>query len=83
MNPKQALGTALREQRKKKRLSQEDLAFEAHLDRTYISLIELGRKSPTIETLLKIAAALEVKVSILIIRMEELAAPKKNDRSAP
>ena len=42
MMSRQAFGAALREH-KKRHLSQEALAFEAGLDRTYISLLALGR----------------------------------------
>lgn len=44
------------------KLSQEELASRANLDRSYISLIECGKKSPTVATLDRIAAALRCKV---------------------
>ena len=67
---RQAFGAALREQRKIRNLSQEALAFESGLDRTYISLIELGQRSPTLDTMQKIARALEIEISVLVLRME-------------
>lgn len=80
MNHKQAFGTALREQRKRKRLSQDQLAYEAGLDRTYISLLELGQRSPTLDTMHMLATALGIKVSTLVLRMEHIL-QNTNDRS--
>ena len=80
MNHKQAFGTALREQRTRKRLSQDQLAFEAGLDRTYISLLELGQRSPTLDTMHKLASPLGIKVSTLVLRMENIL-QSTNDRS--
>ena len=77
---RQAFGAALREHRKKRHLSQEALAFEAGLDRTYISLLELGQRSPTLDTMQQIAQALRLKVSTLVIRMETIQ-QSKNDKS--
>ena len=39
-------------------MSQEEVAERASVDRTYISILERGLKSPTLETLGKICAAL-------------------------
>lgn len=72
MDHKQAFGAALREQRTRKRLSQDELASIASLDRTYISLLELGQNSPTLETIHKLANALEIRISALILRMEDI-----------
>ncbi|MFM0265551.1 helix-turn-helix domain-containing protein [Paraburkholderia sediminicola] len=53
---------ALRRLRKERHVSQEALAFEAGLDRTYISLLELGRRSPTLDTMSAIACALNISL---------------------
>jgi len=73
IGPEKAFGLALREIRQSKRISQEQLAFDADLDRTYISLVERGINSPTIRTLVKIAKILEIAPSEIVIRMEEIA----------
>lgn len=52
--------------RKKKGLTQEDLAGVAELDRSYLSEIENGHKNVSINTLNKIAEALKVKMSVLL-----------------
>jgi transcriptional regulator with XRE-family HTH domain len=64
------LGEALRKARQKAGISQEDLAFEAHVDRTYISTLENGHKSPTVEMLFRICPVLGVGVSEIIAQVE-------------
>lgn len=49
-------------------LSQEELAFEAGLDRTYISQIERGVSNPSVLVLLKVATILKVEVNELFIK---------------
>ena len=53
-----AIGNVLRAKREKLAVSQEELAGRAGVDRTYISILERGLKSPTVETLERICAAL-------------------------
>lgn len=77
MNPRQAFGTALRKTRKERSYSQDELAFGAGLDRTYVSLLELGQRSPTLDTLQKLAAALGLQPSFLVLRMEAILKEKK------
>ncbi len=48
--------------------SQEELAFQADLDRTYISQIERGVSNPSVLVLLKISAILGVELSELFIK---------------
>lgn len=45
-----AIGKILRAKREALGFSQEDLAEKAGLDRSYISILERGLKSPTLET---------------------------------
>lgn len=51
-------------------LSQKDLAVHAGVDRTYISLLELGRRSPTLESIVALAAALKIPLSRLFAELE-------------
>ncbi|MBO6257688.1 helix-turn-helix transcriptional regulator [bacterium] len=53
MNTK--IGKKIKIERIKRDLTQEQLAFEANLNRTTISSIERGIKSPTVDTLEAIA----------------------------
>lgn len=45
--------------------SQEDLAFELDVDRSYVSSLELGRRNPTLKTIAKLADKLGVSISEL------------------
>ena len=60
------LGTRIRELRIKANLSQEKLAFECDLDRTYIGSIERGERNVSALNLRKIADALKVHISDLL-----------------
>ncbi len=51
--------------RQARRLTQEHLAERAGVHRTQITLIERGRRQPGIETVIRIAGALEVPVESL------------------
>lgn len=54
------VGSTIAELRKSKGMSQEVLSGLAGLDRTHYSKIERGLRSPTIDTLFKIAHALDI-----------------------
>jgi transcriptional regulator with XRE-family HTH domain len=60
------LGEAIRATRKKAGFSQEKLAEKACLSTVFISRIERGVESPSVDNLLKIAKALGVRVRNLI-----------------
>lgn len=59
------LGLKVKNQRNSLGLSQEELAERTSLDRTYISLLERGKRNPSLLTLMKVAEGLEISVSIL------------------
>ena len=59
-------GEALRELRVHLGLSQEALADAAGLDRTYVSGIERGERNPSLTNLLRLADAMEVRLSDLV-----------------
>jgi len=59
------LGSKIAEIRRKKGLSQEDLAGEAEIDRSYLSELENGLKNPSLLVLEKIAQALGLKLQEL------------------
>jgi transcriptional regulator with XRE-family HTH domain len=75
--PEKAFGEALRRIRERKELSQEQLALDAGLDRTYISLVERGVRSPTVRTVVKLAQVLNVAPSLIIREMEKKLEPGK------
>ncbi|HEY9867115.1 MAG TPA: helix-turn-helix transcriptional regulator [Candidatus Obscuribacterales bacterium] len=63
-------GKVLKQRREALNLSQEELAFEAGLHRTYISLLERGVKSPTLNVLFRLANALDIPASQFIQEIE-------------
>ena len=70
MNLQKAFGEELRELRNKHGFSQESLALECELDRTFISLLERGQRQPTLSTLFKLAEALDIAPSKIIEKVE-------------
>ncbi len=51
-------------------MSQETLAAEAACHPTYVSLLERGKRNPSLDTMLRIADALNVKASDLVRETE-------------
>lgn len=69
-----AFGNVLRKLRHAKNFSQEYLGFEADLTRAYISLLERGLRSPTLDTMMALCAPLGVSLVTLFTYIEaELA----------
>ncbi len=73
INLRAALAEQIRFFRSKRGLSQEELAVRAGLHRTYISLVERTKRSPTIDSLTRICAALDVRISDLLAKAEKCA----------
>jgi len=55
-------GDKIREERTRRGLSQEELAFRAGLHRTYIGMIERGEKNITLCNIAKLADALDLPI---------------------
>jgi transcriptional regulator with XRE-family HTH domain len=68
---KEAFGWELREARRALDLSQEELAFSVDLHRTYISLLERGMKSPTLDIIFRLCKVLQVNPGDFISRINE------------
>ena len=66
MRPEIAFGQILRSYRKKAGLSQEKLAAESELDRTYISLLERGLRQPSLTTILQLSKPLQITPGIAL-----------------
>lgn len=66
----EALGIELKVRRQQLGITQEDLAGRCELDRPYLSLLEVGRKQPTISVLLLLADGLELSLSSLMKRVQ-------------
>lgn len=65
-----AFGRVLKTLRTKKQLTQETLGFESSLDRAYISLLERGKRSPTLDTLVTLCAPLGVSLTFIAASIE-------------
>ena len=72
--PQPGLGKAIKELRHEKGLSQEELGLRAEIHPTWISHIESGRNNPAWGSVRRIAAALEIPLSDLVVRVEDLEA---------
>ena len=66
MDVRKRVGINLKRLRQDRGLSQEELAFESGLHRTYISGVERGVRNPTVLVLEEIAAALKVPAAKLL-----------------
>jgi len=71
MQNEEIFGKILQEKRKSKNFSQEKLAKRTGLNRTFISLIENGKRSPSLSTILKISSALGISPSELFSEFEK------------
>ena len=78
-------GQALKEARLVKGMSQEELALESELDRTYVSMLERDVKNPTLGTISKLARSLGITPLQLVMRSQQLStgdfspkSPKRN-----
>jgi transcriptional regulator with XRE-family HTH domain len=68
-------GREIRRLRLARNLSQEALAFEAGLDRTYVSGIERGLRNPTLSTMHRLAVALQIQLSRILAGVERSSRP--------
>lgn len=62
MNTKELLGLKVKEYRKQKKITQEKLAEIIGVDNGYISKLEVGQNFPSLNTLEKIALALNIEL---------------------
>ena len=70
MDIRAVLGRNVRKYRDRKGLSQETLAFDADLHRTYVSGVERGVRNPTVEIVAKLATALGVEPHKLLENLD-------------
>lgn len=66
-----AFGQALAARRAVAGVSQEELAYQAGVDRTFVSRLERGIRQPTISTLIALGAALGVSAATLVEDVEK------------
>lgn len=71
-----ALGAVIKARREVLALSQEKLAERCGFDRTYISMLERGKRNPSLLNLLKLADGLQTSVSQLTEVYDGAKAPR-------
>lgn len=57
--------------RRQKGMSQEVLSGLADIGRSHLSAIERGERKPTLETLYRLCTALNIKMSTVVLKLEE------------
>jgi len=67
MDLRQIFSTNLRRIRYKTGLSQENLAYDADINRTYVSKLEKGTSAPGLEIIEKLATALDIEPYELLL----------------
>ncbi len=76
LDPK-LVGRVIAAFRKKKGVSQEVLSGLADIGRSHLSAIERGERKPTLETFYRICLALNVKMSAVVVKIEEAIEQQK------
>ncbi len=74
------IGQIIRALRKRRGLSQEVLSGLAGIARTHLTMIENGTKQPNLETLWKIAQALNISVGELVGMIEREMDEKSSEQ---
>lgn len=69
---KELLGARIKELRKVRRLSQEQLSEKINIDPKHLSRIEVGKSYPSLDTLEKIAKTLNVEIKDLFEFMHQV-----------
>lgn len=77
----EAFGLAVRRQRQLLQWSQERLALEAGLNRSFLGEVERGEVAPSLTTIVLLARALGVRPALLLAESEKLT--HKDGRMAP
>lgn len=80
MTPAEQFGLNLKRCRRRVRLSQEQVAVRAGLHRTEIGWLEQGKRTARIDTLVKVAAAVEAAPAELLDGIEWLPGQNHNGR---
>ncbi len=60
------LGDKIKIFRKKADLTQEDLAFQVGVDRSYMGFLERGERNPTLTTMIKVSQVFKIPVRELL-----------------
>ena len=77
MDVEKIFGEVLKQNRNAQSLSQEELAHLSDLDRTYISMLERGKRQPSLKTIFLLASTLNILPSEIMIKVESLIVSRK------
>ena len=72
MKAQEQLGMRIKFLRKQRKWSQEDLAFNANVNKNYICDLENGRRNPSLEILERIAVGLGISLEELFKGIESI-----------
>lgn len=75
------VGLAIKHHRELLRLSQEELADRASMDRSYVGGIERGRRNPSLKNLQKLADALGADLDVIFGTARRIATRRPGDDS--
>lgn len=81
MDINKIFGNRLKEIRDELSITQEELALKCDMQPSHIGQLERGMKSPTLETLYKIASGINVQISELIHFKDKLVIPNSYDET--
>jgi transcriptional regulator with XRE-family HTH domain len=79
----QQFGSLIRRRRLDAGLGQEALADKAGLHRTHVSLLERGKRMPSLQVIKKLAAALDTTMASLMEELEGQAESASSDDKPP
>ena len=71
------LGDEIRNARLEAKMTQEALSYAAQIDRSYLSMLENNKKSPTVDVLIRICESMGIAASALLARVEGARARSK------
>lgn len=77
MNLSDFFGPAIRRHRELLRISQEELAVRAGIDRTYISGVERGVRNPTLEVMQRIARAVGSDLDVIFATARDIGSKRE------
>jgi Predicted transcriptional regulators len=69
-SPQRLFGAAVRAERLRQKLSQEELAHRSGISTAFMSHVERGTKAISIETIMKVASGLRVKAGELFVKAD-------------
>jgi transcriptional regulator with XRE-family HTH domain len=73
-------GDRVRDSRLNLGLSQEALALDAGINRSYIASLEAGQRNPSLEMMARVAIALQIDLADLVAGLQEIDGRRRRTR---